>query len=135
MSKAAEAEFLATQDRIRRGADVGSDLRPRFDPKDRADVREAFAQGRDPADYHQSLEYHGFSYIPPHRLGPERNGKMPVEGKWAHYGLRFAFTESDLITQFRSPEDFDVFIRRHKLIRRLARRGLTLKDTKPWRRR
>jgi hypothetical protein len=113
-----EAEFLATLNRVRRGDDLAARPRPALDARLRAEHLDAAAEGRKPDSYKQALEWHGFAFTPPEKLRPMSNGEAHKEGLWWNLRLRMAFTETDLTTTFRGPEDLDKFLRGQKLLRR-----------------
>jgi hypothetical protein len=123
--------------RIHDGVDHGSqDQRPVFDPKERAEALARAADGRTPESFQTVLRHYGFRfYAPAHvaRVAAER-GLAPmgmpgeaspeVEGQWR--SKRFlggtAFTPSDLIANFSSPEAFDAWARKMELKQKLERR-------------
>jgi hypothetical protein len=136
MERSGEAEFLATQDRLRRGDDLGANSRPHFDPKQAREVKAAEMRGIALDVFRQALEYHGFVFEQRARMvttGSEP-GHVTTEGMWVHYQLRFAYHPSDLPRLFRGPEDFDKFIREQKAMRKLSGQGLKMRDVQPWRR-
>lgn len=90
------------------------EFKPKFDPKQARELRDDLAQGRKPDSYKQCLENHGFTWHPFNR----RNDGQ-VEAQWRHAGLRCSFTEDDLTTGFRSPEELDRWLRSWKLSRRM----------------
>ena len=121
------AEFAATLARMRERSDAAfENPQPGFDPYLYREVRADAAQGRNPADYKTAMEAQGFEFLPVEALLPWDDGKPKTEGEWRSSRLRLAFTESDLVTMFRGPEDFFLWCEKLKLQKRAAKSRLLI---------
>ena len=118
-----EGALKEALDRIKSGTDAGSeDPRPSVDPRER---RELIAQAGGPRKAEQFatvLEAHGFVWYPaqlmPLDVGAAAAGQEH-EGQWRNRRARLAFTPTDLLAQFDSPEDLDRWARQKARERRL----------------
>lgn len=115
------AEYRRTLERVAQREGFGdSPAIPGFDPKQHAELMEAAAQGRKPEDYRQVMEAHGFLRIP---AGVMLNGRPVPQAiwrrEWPELNLKYAFTDQDLVTGYRGPEDFDAWLREQIHVRRI----------------
>lgn len=118
-------EFGATLARMREGADAAyENPQPGFDSRAHREILGDAARGRNPADYKMALEAQGFEFVAAQALLPWEDGRPKTEGEWRSFRLKLAFTESDLLTMFRGPEDFFLWCEKLKLKRRAARSRL-----------
>lgn len=122
-----QAEFNATLERVARGEDHGQENpQPGFDARLHRDVRADAVRGRKIEDYRTALEAQGFEYCPVEAMLPWEDGTPKTDAEWRSRRLRLAFTETDILTMFRGPEDFFVWCEKQKLMRRAAKSGLVI---------
>ena len=120
-------------DRIRRGVDHGAvEQRPAFDPRERADAEKRTADGRSVEAYRSALEAHEFRWFPAARmlaraLTTGMGAGPAVEGQWrSKICGGMAFSPSDLLSLFKTPEDLARWLKRETLKHRLlARRDVS----------
>jgi len=121
--------------RIRDNLDVGErNMRPKFDPRERADQERQAADGKDLGGFTQVLERHGFRWYPPVVVARQAalagtsmvvlpgEAAPAVEGQWRSRRWGWAFTPGDLVGGFAAPEDLDRHLRREALARRMQAR-------------
>lgn len=117
-------ELAATLGRMQAGTDASAEVpQPLVDPKLAAEVRKQAAGGRNEIAYVPVLEYYGFECFPVGTLA-HADGMPKMENEWRSDVYHLAFTSYDLLTMFRSPEDFDTWMkeyRQKKLMRKLKR--------------
>ena len=118
-----EGALREAMNRIKAGTDAGSvDQRPAFDLLEHADVVARVADCRKAEAYARAMEAHGFVWWPPERV-PVNVGSaaagLPHEGQWRNARAKMAFTPTDLLAQFLTPEDFDRWATGKKLERQL----------------
>lgn len=128
MSKAddQEREFEASLDRARRGI-TDAPMRPNFDPKLHSDVVADAVKGRKIADYKQALEALGFRYVQAHQLAPYPTGRPHEHGEWRCNQLRLAWTDQEILTFFKTPQELVEYVNKYQLKRRAARSGILLR--------
>jgi len=113
--------------RIEDGTDHGNQVqRPDFDPRERRESEKEAANGRKAEVFHAVLERQGYTWWPAREVqaravaaGTERivmpGEAAPVtEGQWRNGKLRSAFTETDVLAMFQTPEDFARWARRRR---------------------
>jgi len=123
--------------RIRDNLDVGQrPMRPKFDPRERADQERQAADGKDVGGFAQVLERHGFRWYPPVVVARQAalsgtsmvvlpgEAAPAVEGQWRSRKWRMAFTPGDLTGGFSGPGALEEHLRKEALARRLQARGV-----------
>lgn len=119
-------DFAAAVERVRSGKDAGNENpTPTFDPKLHKEVVADARAGRSIDEFKQVLTHYSFIYAPP---GAVVMGRVQKEGvwrrRWREYGnLRVGVTENDLLTMWRSAEDFDQWLKTEILKAKLVARG------------
>lgn len=105
-----EAEFLATEHRVRTGQDLtAAPIRPTFDAKQWEEHRANHLQKRAIEDYQTVLVSHGFSFLSDLEL--VKRGRNPTgSGLWVSLALREAFSCDDVLSMFPTPEEFHKWI-------------------------
>lgn len=119
-------EFAATMARMAANKDVSMETqKPRYDPAVARDVTADAGHGRHIDSYRQVLEHYGFEMVPANRM-LWKDGRPKTESEWRSRRLSMALTESDILSGWRGPEDFDTWIQETLMRRRARRAGLTL---------
>ena len=122
------AEYHATLVRMLAGQDAAAENpQPGFDPQLYRDVRAEAVRGRRIEDYRPALEAEGFEFFPARALSTWADGQPKTEPEWRSRRLRMAFTETDILTMFRGPEDFCQWCERQQMERRMRASGLVLR--------